>query len=1195
MPEMLNLISGNFSNGVRIEGIGAPGNVVQGNFIGTDVSGTIALGNAAGVEIQGSNNQVGGTTTGARNVISGNLGGVSIVGSGNLVQGNYIGTDVTGTADLGNLAGGVGLNGSNNIIGGTVPGAGNLIAFNGTLFPVHSGDGVAALGFTTGNAILSNSFFFNVDQGIDLNADGATPNDPGDADAGANNLQNFPVMQAEIDQFTGELVIEYNVDSNPSHSTYPLRIEFFEADADMSGEGKIFLGSAAFTIADFNSGEAVTNLGNAASLGVNAADFIVATATDDAGNTSEFSPPVVVAPAADLSLAKTDNPDPVRTGNNLTYTLAITNHGPSLATGVVLTDNLPAEVSFISATSSQGTCIETQGIVTCNLGNLGNGNSATVVLLGTANSSTPKLITNAASMTSDLPDPITTNNAVSEQTTISLGPTTFVVNTIDDIDDGECNATHCSLREAINVSNLNPDFDQIAFNIPGPGPHSIQLTALLPAITNPVMIDGTTEPDFSNTPIVELDGSLLGAFAAGLKITAGNSIVRGLAINRCAFLSGGFLEEIGVGILIDQNGGNVIEGCFLGTDVTGTIDLGNGGAGIFIKDFPNNKIGGTTPGARNLISGNDIAGVVIGLGFTPEAKGNLVQGNFIGTDVTGTVALSNSGAAVFISGPHNTVGGSTAGARNLISGNFGSGITIGTGGSTGAEGNIVQGNFIGSDITGTTALGNADYGVQTFIGSDTSTIKGNLITGNNRGGIFLVGSNNKIQSNFIGTNATGTAALGNNGDGIATSGFPTENLIGGTTPADRNVISGNFGDGIEINGSMNLIQGNFIGVDVTGASALGNSGVGVKLNGGGATVGGTTSGTGNVISSNGSHGVEVTCCGAGQIQSNFIGTDVTGAAALGNSGNGVSLQSASNQMIGGTTTGAGNIIAFNGGDGVFIHNFLPPFTTGNAILSNSIFSNTGLGIDLEPDGVTLNDPGDGDIGANNLQNFPVLISATSKNDRTTIKGRLNSTRKTTFIIQFFSNPACDPSHFGEGRKFLGSLNVTIGDKVPKDFTATFSASVPKNHFITATATDPNGNASEFAQCIQISQSSALVANADADLDDDIAAEETPSVPEAFALYQNYPNPFNRLIERSRRSPETEISFALPEASDVVLKIFNLMGAEIRTLVDEQREAGYHRARWDGKDKNGKAVASGVYLYQLQAGSFSQVKKMSLLR
>jgi flagellar hook assembly protein FlgD len=81
------------------------------------------------------------------------------------------------------------------------------------------------------------------------------------------------------------------------------------------------------------------------------------------------------------------------------------------------------------------------------------------------------------------------------------------------------------------------------------------------------------------------------------------------------------------------------------------------------------------------------------------------------------------------------------------------------------------------------------------------------------------------------------------------------------------------------------------------------------------------------------------------------------------------------------------------------------------------------------------------------------------------------------------------------------------------------------------------------------------------------------------------------MEKARCAP----FFQFPQASHVVMKIFNLLGAEIRTLVDEQREAGYHNVRWDGRDKNGKLVASGVYLYQLQVGSFSQVKKMSLLR
>ena len=510
--------------------------------------------------------------------------------------------------------------------------------------------------------------------------------------------------------------------------------------------------------------------------------------------------------------------------------------------------------------------------------------------------------------------------------------TTFTVNSTADPGDGVCDATECTLREAINAANANSGTDTIAFNIPGLGPHTIQPTSALPTITGPVGIDAYTQPGASpntNPPglainavlKIELDGSIAGG-VDGLHVTAGNSTVRGLVINR-----------FDTGIWLETGGYNVIEGNFMGTDVSGTVALGGGN--LFILGAPHNTIGGTTAAARNLISGNSGTGVDIQ--WSASAY-NRVQGNFIGTDVTGTAALSNrySGVRV-LEGRYNTIGGTTTGARNVISANGGCGIRIAF---AWARGNAVQGNFIGTDVTGTVALGNG-AGVEIF-----------------------------------------------NADASA---------IGGTTGV-RNVISGNGGYGIRIYGS--------------GYWRIG-------------TV----------------------------VQGNFIGTDVTGTGDVGNGGHGVEISGGFGHTIGGTTGGAGNIIAFNGGDGVT--------DRGLGILSNSIFSNAGLGIDLGPDGVTPNDPGDSD----NVQNFPVLTSATSGS--TTVEGTLNSTLNTEFRLEFFANSACDPSGHGEGENFLGPTTVTTDGTGNAAFTVTFPDMVPAGQFITATATDPHDNTSEFSQCITV--------------------------------------------------------------------------------------------------------------------------------
>ena len=181
-----------------------------------------------------------------------------------------------------------------------------------------------------------------------------------------------------------------------------------------------------------------------------------------------------------------------------------------------------------------------------------------------------------------------------------------------------------------------------------------------------------------------------------------------------------------------------------------------------------------------------------------------------------------------------------------------------------------------------------------------------------------------------------------------------------------------------------------------------------------------------------------------------------------NSLNGVLINAANNNLIGGTAAGAGNIIAFNGGAGTRITS-----GAGNAVRSNSIFSNTGIGIDLGPSGITPNDALDADIGPNDLQNFPVLTSASSNGGSTTIRGTINSTAAASFAVEFFSNSSCDDSGNGEGQTFIGSATVMTNNCGNATIDLTFPVTVPAGQFITATAIDSNNNASEFSECVQL--------------------------------------------------------------------------------------------------------------------------------
>jgi CSLREA domain-containing protein len=768
----------------------------------------------------------------------------------------------------------------------------------------------------------------------------------------------------------------------------------------------------------------------------------------------------------------------------------------------------------------------------------------------------------------------------------------FTVTTAADENDGGTLANptgadgNLSLREAIELANATAGVNTIRFAI-GSGAQTINLLSPLPAVTDTVVIDGTTQPGYAGAPLIELNGAQAGS-TSGLNITAGGNTVKGLVINRFAFS----------GIDLETNGGNFIQGNYIGTDKTGTADLGNTLHGVFIgAGSSGNTIGGTAAGAGNVIAGNNDTGVWIS-----GASGNVVQGNFIGTDKTGTAALGNSHFGILINagGSNNTIGGTAAGAGNVIaasgidgvqisdagtSGNVLQGNRIGTnaagtaklgnalegvrivngasgntvGGTAagarnlisgnkdagvwlqGVRGNLVLGNYVGTDAVGTAALGNATYGVFLSAGATGNTVGGtdpgarNVISGNGTSGIGLADpgtANNVVTGNSIGTDKAGGAALGNSQEGVVLFGGASGNTIGGTAPGAGNVISGNTWDGVAVENTGttgNLVQGNFIGTDVLGISPLGNTLHGVYIAYGASdnTVGGTAAGAGNVIAANhwdgvalygsgtngnsvagnyigvdrsgtaalgnGQHGVGLfggpannvvggTAAGSRNVisasawsgvgisdagttgnvvQGNFIGTDATGAAGLGNSQYGVVLYAgATGNTVGGSAAG-GNTVAFNAQAGVAV---LDAATTGNAIRANAIFANGGLGIDLGGDGVTLNDAGDADTGPNKLQNFPSITLA-QPGASTHVAGTVRSTANTPLTIDFYASASADPSGYGEGQRYLGSVAVTTDGSGNAAFDVTLAAASTAAEFVTATATDAAGSTSEFSRLL----------------------------------------------------------------------------------------------------------------------------------
>jgi hypothetical protein len=349
------------------------------------------------------------------------------------------------------------------------------------------------------------------------------------------------------------------------------------------------------------------------------------------------------------------------------------------------------------------------------------------------------------------------------------GDTIVVTNTAD--------SGNGSLRQAILSANSTATVsDIINFNISGAGPHTINPLTPLPPLTSPVVIDGYSQSGASANSLANGDNAVLQiALLDSLVIDTTNSTVRGLVI-----------EQIQIGAVPNPKGSNVVEGCFIGLDATGTNSLGSSGFGVFVQT-PNNRIGGTTPAARNVISGKGTTGIEI---FETFATNNVIQGNFIGTDRTGTKAIGNGDRAVAINmnASGNTIGGLFSNARNVISGNLDRGITLD------GSSNSVYGNFIGTDATGLLPLGNARTGVE-IGGSNNrvgeSSASGNVIAFNgiNGGGIFTTNGVD-VKPGATAYIIRGNSIFDNKGLGIdvnansqVTAGFPVLTLVSNTTTA----------------------------------------------------------------------------------------------------------------------------------------------------------------------------------------------------------------------------------------------------------------------------------------------------------------------------------------------------------------------------------------------------------------------------
>lgn len=569
--------------------------------------------------------------------------------------------------------------------------------------------------------------------------------------------------------------------------------------------------------------------------------------------------------------------------------------------------------------------------------------------------------------------------------------TTYLVTNTNDAGVG-------SLRLAIQSANATPPGSHtINFNIPTTDPGYISsqgvwlmsLTSNLPIVTHSnVLIDGTSQTSFTgNTnsfgPEIMLDGNnQLWADYAFHLYNVSNVTVKGFIIGR-------FVVGIQVSGASAQN--NTIISNYIGCNYNATDTLGNT-HGIYILSGPHhNVIGGNSHILRNIVSGNNHVGIRV-----VNSNYNTIKGNFVGINRNGNAALRNyDGISIEGTSKYNMIGGYTSAERNYVSGNVAYGIPVF---GAGCNYNIIAGNYVGTDTTGTFAIHNT-YGVLFDDGASYNTLggrttgAGNLLSGNSGYGVFLYNFGtlkDTVVGNLIGTDYTGTLAVPN-ANGMVIDGPSFLHTV------ENNVISGNLQMGIDIHiagSDSNFVVNNKIGTDISGLLPLGNQLDGIRI-------------------------------GEGP-KHNFIGRP-----------------------------GKGNIIAYNGGNGITVMTLDEIY---NTFSSNSIYNNAGLGIDLFPSGSTMNDAGDVDSGPNELMNYPEIVSVVNIPSTTDwiVSGTLDNNTPTGVKVELFK-AEINGSGNAQGKVFLGSC-LANGYGNWKDTLSGLSLS----DVLVSTATDLNGNTSEFS-------------------------------------------------------------------------------------------------------------------------------------
>jgi CSLREA domain-containing protein len=377
------------------------------------------------------------------------------------------------------------------------------------------------------------------------------------------------------------------------------------------------------------------------------------------------------------------------------------------------------------------------------------------------------------------------------------GADTFTVNSADDADDGVCDATHCSLREAINAANNNPpvDTDTIAFDIAPAGAHTISPNSSglgsLPAVLDEVHIDATTQPGYAGTPLIRLDGAATTS-ATGLMFAPP---VPPETFGPYSSVSGVSITNFGTAVQVSNQMAVNVTDSYLGLEPDGITEAGNGG-GVGVQDASFAMF-------DSVVSGNGFGLIVSGNPLTSSIASAYLLGNKLGTDASGTVAIPN-GPSIAAFNAVATMGDGTVAGRNVIVGG-----TISVERFAPKQSSItMRGNFVGTDVTGTVKLSETDIEVggggftPSFIGGGTSLPSScagdcNVITGTIR--VHSLG-HAQIHGNFLGVDANGSAAFPASGDGVVIESVCCM-APSSATSVQRNIIANHSGHGVRVIGT----------------------------------------------------------------------------------------------------------------------------------------------------------------------------------------------------------------------------------------------------------------------------------------------------------------------------------------------------------------------------------------------------------